>query len=76
MTIIAISGIVKNMQETEGVSEKAPTVKDKTLLGELWEFLKVRKAWWLSPIILLLLVAGLVIVVGSSPLSPFIYALF
>lgn len=50
---------------------------NRSLLGELWDFLKVRKAWWLTPIIvMLLLVAALIIFSQSSAVSPFIYALF
>jgi len=44
---------------------------------ELWEFLKVRKKFWLAPIILLLLMLGaLIVFTESSALAPFIYALF
>ena len=51
--------------------------KNKSLLGEVWDFLKVRKAWWLAPIIIMLIVAGILIVFSqSSALSPFVYALF
>ena len=51
--------------------------KNKSLLGELWDFLKVRKKWWLLPIIIMLLVVGILIVFGqSSSVSPFVYALF
>jgi hypothetical protein len=50
---------------------------NNSLLGEIWDFLKVRKAWWLAPIIvMLILVGGLIILGQSSSLSPFIYALF
>jgi len=50
---------------------------NKSFLGETWDFLKVRKAWWLAPIIILLLLVGILIIFGqSSALSPFIYALF
>lgn len=50
---------------------------NKSLLGEVWDFLKVRKAWWLTPIIIVLLLVGVLIVLGqSSSISPFIYALF
>jgi len=52
-------------------------LKNKTLLGELWDFLRVRKAWWLAPIIIMLLLVGILIIFGQgSTLSPFIYALF
>ena len=51
--------------------------KNKLLLVEIWEFLKIRKAWWLTPIIITLLLLGLIIFLSSSsPISPFIYALF
>jgi hypothetical protein len=43
----------------------------------IWDFLKVRKKWWLAPIVLFLLLIGLVIVLSQgSALAPFIYTLF
>lgn len=52
-------------------------MNNKPLLVELWNFLKVKKAWWLIPLIIMLLLAGIVIMFGqSSSVSPFIYALF
>ncbi len=49
---------------------------NRNLIFELWDFLKVRKKWWLLPIIILLILAGALIIFGqSSALSPFIYAL-
>ncbi|MEK6855097.1 MAG: DUF5989 family protein [Nanoarchaeota archaeon] len=49
---------------------------NRSLVVELWDFLKVRKKWWLLPIIVLLVLAGALIILGqSSSLSPFIYAL-
>ena len=48
-----------------------------SILSELWDFLKVRKKWWLAPIlILLLLLGGLIILTQGSALAPFIYAIF
>ena len=56
---------------------KLKKTNNKSLLGEFWDFLKIRKAWWLVPIIIMLFLVGLLIVFGqSSALSPFIYALF
>tara|TARA_Y100000310_G_C20325135_1_gene642608 strand:+ start:228 stop:389 length:162 start_codon:yes stop_codon:yes gene_type:complete len=50
---------------------------NKSLLGELWSFLRERKAWWLTPIIIMLIFVGALIILGqSSAISPFIYALF
>ena len=51
--------------------------KNKLLIIELLNFIKVRKAWWLAPIIIMLILVGIVIIFGQgSTLSPFIYALF
>ena len=47
------------------------------VLRQFWEFLRVRKKFWLAPIVLVLLLLGLLLVsVGGSPLAPFVYALF
>lgn len=46
-------------------------------LKDLWEFLKVRKKFWLLPIIIILLLFGVLIVLTSgSAIAPFIYTLF
>ena len=46
-------------------------------LKDLWFFLKVRKKFWLLPIILVLLLFGVLIVLTSgSAIAPFIYTLF
>ncbi len=48
-----------------------------SVLKELWDFLKVRKKWWLLPIIVfLVLLGGLIILTQGSAIAPFIYALF
>jgi len=48
-----------------------------SILSEFWRFLKVRKKWWLVPIIVFLLLLGaLIILTEGSALAPFIYALF
>lgn len=46
-------------------------------LHEFWEFMRVRKTYWLLPIIFVLLLLGLLIIVTEgSAVTPFIYALF
>ena len=46
-------------------------------LALIWDFLKVRKKWWLTPIVLFLILMSLLIVLTEgSAISPFIYALF
>ncbi len=46
-------------------------------LKEFWEFLKVRKKYWLIPIIVVLvLFGGLIILSQGSVVAPFIYTIF
>jgi hypothetical protein len=48
-----------------------------SFLSELWAFMRVRKKYWLAPIVLLLLVfGGLIILAQGSAVAPFIYTLF
>jgi hypothetical protein len=48
-----------------------------SLLKELWAFMKVRKKWWLAPIILIMLAVGALLVFAQgSALAPFIYTIF
>ncbi len=47
------------------------------LLAEFWEFLKVRKRFWLLPIFIILLLLGAIIVfTENSAVVPFMYTLF
>jgi hypothetical protein len=47
------------------------------LLKDLWGFMKVRKKFWLAPIIIILLLLGALIVLSQgSAVAPFIYTLF
>lgn len=46
-------------------------------LRELWRFMRVRKKYWLMPIVLiLLLIGGLLVLAQGSAVAPFIYTLF
>jgi hypothetical protein len=48
-----------------------------SIVGELWVFMKVRKKWWLGPIVFMLLLLGMLLVfTQGSALAPFIYTLF
>jgi hypothetical protein len=47
------------------------------LIREFWGFMKVRKKFWLLPIIIILVLLGaLIVFTESSAVAPFIYALF
>ena len=48
-----------------------------SILAEFWDFLKVRKKFWLAPIVFFLLLFGtLIVLTEGTVIAPFIYALF
>ena len=47
------------------------------LVKDIWDFLKVRKKYWLAPLIVTILLMGtLIVVTQGSVVAPFIYSLF
>jgi Family of unknown function (DUF5989) len=48
-----------------------------SLLKELWAYMRMRKKYWLLPILLVMVVlAGLLVLAQGSAIAPFIYTLF
>jgi hypothetical protein len=46
-------------------------------LAEIWAFLRIRKKWWLAPIVIVLMLLGaLIVFTEGSAIAPFIYTLF
>ncbi len=56
--------------------EAAAESTDGSLVAELWGFLRHNKKWWLLPILLVLLLVGVLVVLGTTAAGPFIYTLF
>ena len=57
--------------------EQPKKVAPPSLLAEFWAFLKVRKKWWLAPLIAILLLLSLLIVLSEgSAVAPFVYTVF
>lgn len=47
------------------------------LVGEIWRFLRVRRKWWLAPVlVMILIVGGLILLAQLTPLGPLVYTLF
>jgi hypothetical protein len=47
------------------------------LASEFWSFLRVRKKWWLAPIVIILALFGsLIVFTQGSALAPFVYTIF
>ena len=52
-------------------------MSNATLAREFWEYMKIRKKWWLLPIIIVMLFLGILLVFAeTSALAPFIYTIF
>lgn len=48
-----------------------------SFVAEMWRFLRVRKKFWLLPLIVMMLaLGGLLVLAHGSALAPFIYTLF
>ena len=48
-----------------------------SFLRELWAFMRVRKKWWLLPVLLMMAIfGGLIVLTQGSAVAPFIYTLF
>jgi len=53
------------------------TMSKLAIIKEFWDFLRIRKKWWLMPIIFFLVLLGaLIVLTEGSALAPFIYTLF
>jgi hypothetical protein len=52
-------------------------MSNQSIIREFWEFLKLRKRFWLLPIIIILgLFSAIIVFTEGSAIAPFIYALF
>jgi hypothetical protein len=61
-----------NPEEFQRMSRQSEGV-----VSELWAFMRVRKKWWLAPVMVVLLLVGTLLVFAqTSALAPFIYTIF
>jgi len=63
-------------KETDSAFIEQATERRPSLIAELWEFLATNKKWWLTPIVLVLLLVGGLILMSGTAAAPFIYTLF
>ncbi len=65
------------MSRKESAFEKAAQdERPVSLLGEVWEFLRENKKWWLLPIVIVLCLFGALVLLSGGGAAPFIYTLF
>ena len=47
------------------------------LVKDIWDYLKIRKKYWLAPLIItIVLMGGLLVFTQGSVVAPFIYSIF
>jgi len=63
-------------REKQSEFESAGQAKNAGVLAEFMAMLKQNRKYWLIPIILILLLVGALIILGSTAAAPFIYTLF
>ena len=79
MEFIMIADENHNIHEREQKAsefEQHASQKQTGIVREFVAFLLHNKKWWLTPIIVVLLLLGLLIALGSTGATPFIYTLF
>lgn len=60
-------------------SDEFSRLADETppgILAEFWDFLIHNKKWWITPIIVVLLLMGMLIWLSGTAAAPFIYTIF
>ena len=68
------NGILINAEVTCPVNSE---IEIMSLVRELWDYMRIRKKWWLLPIIVVMfLVGSLLVFAQGSALAPFIYTIF
>ena len=63
-------------EEKKSEFESAGQEQGTGIVGEFVAMMKQNKKYWLIPIILILLLIGVLIILGSTAAAPFIYTLF
>ncbi|HLJ07386.1 MAG TPA: DUF5989 family protein [Acidimicrobiia bacterium] len=56
--------------------EREAARRRTSFAAELWDFMRHNKKWWLTPIILILVLMAVLVVLGGSGAAPFLYPLF
>jgi len=63
-------------RDTRTEFEREAAAGQTGFMHEFWLFLRSNKKWWLTPLLVILLVFGVLVVLGGTAVAPFIYTLF
>jgi hypothetical protein len=62
--------------KTSEFEQAAASESGGSIFSEFWAFLRYNKKWWLLPILVVILLLGVLVFLGSTGAAPFIYTLF
>lgn len=67
---------MSNEENNVPSGDDTPSEENLSIIQEFMLFLGENKKWWLIPMIVMVVLLGVLIFLGSSPAAPFIYTLF
>lgn len=65
-----------DQQEDRNEFLDAAQEEERGLVSEFFSFMAENKLWWMTPILVVLGLLGVLLVLGATPAGPFIYSLF
>ena len=65
-----------NPESSSGEFERQTESSQPSVVREMFDQLRHNRKWWLTPIIIGLLLAGVIVMLGGTAVAPFIYTLF
>jgi hypothetical protein len=63
-------------ERDDAFAEVSKAAGRQGFVPELWDYLRQTKKWWLTPILIVMVLIGALLLASSTPLSPFVYTLF
>lgn len=66
----------KRREERAREFARAAEARPRGVLREFWGLITHTKKYWLTPIVVILLLVGMVVMLGGTAIAPFIYTLF
>jgi hypothetical protein len=64
------------MSDSENSFEELSQSEQPSFVFEFWDFLRHNKKWWLTPIVVIMLLFGALMFLSGTAAAPFIYTLF
>lgn len=64
------------MSEAKKSQFEQVATKNKSIVGDIVDYLKANKKWWLLPILSTLFIIGVLLLLSTTAAAPFIYTLF